>query len=793
MTDPIGAEGGRRRFDRRPDRRRGPSAVAWLILGLGVVAAVAGAGYWDRTSERDTADRFDERADDVHDDVAAQLDRYNTALVATVGLFDASEVVTAPEFTLFADTLDLEQNYEGVAGLSFVVSVPTQDLDDFDAYLSYLEAGDVPVHPRSRRIEHNIVAYTASNGLEVGYDLASIDASRAALREARDSGETVASRFHSLPTEESDAGSRPPGFAIYAPVYQNGLPTETKAERRTALVGWVATPATRQEFVASAIDAPASLGVELVDRTGNVVRVPVQHPADLDEVREGDAEHVDQRTFTNFEREWSLGVESLPLFSSGSFAPGIVLGGGVVITFVLFGLVWALSHVSERRRIHAELTHQALHDPLTGLANRTLFLRSLDKALLESARRRRRITVMYIDLDHFKVVNDSLGHEAGDELLVETARRLESVLRSKDRAARLGGDEFAVLRDDIDNEGEALEAANAIAETLRVPYIGSDRDLFVPASIGVALSAPSNPDAAALLRNADLTMYRAKERGRDRYELFDDELRHQVANRIESETALHQALDNHEFVVFYQPEVEVANGRVVAVEALLRWWHPDLGPVAPADFIDIAEETGLIVPLGAWVLNEACRQAAAWRQDLGPASPPLMSVNLSARQVTRPDLATTIERALESAGLAPDALRLEITENVLMIDTRSSIETVGALRDLGVHLGIDDFGTGYSSLSYLQRFPVDTLKLDQSFVHALDSNEQSRAIVGSVISLAHSLDLIATAEGVETPAQFDELRALGCDHAQGNLFAPPQPAASLGRLFETTTRLGPVR
>jgi diguanylate cyclase (GGDEF)-like protein len=778
-------------LDPRVGSRRGPSAVAWLVLVVGITITTVGAQYWDHLADEDRQKRFTERADDVHEDARAQLDRYHAALVATSGLFDASTTVTADEFTLFVERLDLT-NYEGVTGISFVVPVASDQLDVFDASRQLLGAEDFEVRPPSPRARHDVVTFSTGDAFELGYDLATIRHSRVALEEARDTGQTVASSPHDLPTEDTTPAVDPPtpGIAIFTPMYRTGASTDTAAARRAALLGWLATPVVRAEFVASTIGRPDSLGVEFVGVDPDN-RLVAQYPSDLPQERAGDAEFVDERAFDSLGRRWQLRVESLPGFGDPAAAAPITLLGGIVIAVLMFLLVWALSRASERRRVNTELAHQALHDPLTGLANRRLFLELLEESLNESARVGGRIAVFFIDLDHFKVVNDSLGHEAGNELIVETARRLETLLGSTDRVARLGGDEFAVLRDDVPDGNAALAVAHQIAAALRVPYMGSDRDLFVPASVGVALSVPDDPNADALLRNADLAMYRAKKLGRDRSELFDDALHHQVVNRLESEIALHHALDHHEFVVFYQPEVSAADGRVVAAEALLRWWHPEVGPIAPGDFINIAEETGLIVPLGTWVLNEACRQAVTWRRELGDAAPPVISVNVSARQVARPDLAAGVARALEANELEPGALRLEITENVLVTDTRSSMETIAELHELGVHLGIDDFGTGYSSLSYLQRFPVDTLKIDRSFVHALGGNRQSRAIVGSVIYLAHSLDLRATAEGVETRAQLDELRALDCDHVQGNLLAPPQPAASFRRLLETTPRLGP--
>jgi diguanylate cyclase (GGDEF)-like protein len=445
--------------------------------------------------------------------------------------------------------------------------------------------------------------------------------------------------------------------------------------------------------------------------------------------------------------------------------------------------------------VHAELDHRARHDALTGLANRAHVLELLDLALEQAHPRGTRVAVLFVDLDHFKVVNDSLGHDRGDQILVAAAQRLQRTLRPTDVAARLGGDEFAVVCDSTRDEADALAVAARVADAMREPYPlagGAGGEVFVPASIGIALSdGDATPTSESLLRNADLAMYRAKQRGRDRCELYDDEMRTRAIHRLETETALHRALERGEFFVLYQPEVAVGDGRIVAVESLVRWQHAELGTIPPSEFITIAEETGLIVPIGAWVLGEACRQAARWRGQLaGGGAPPLVSVNLSARQVAHPGLAEMVAEVLRDNGLRPDALRLEITENVLMDESRASTETLVALRDLGVYLGIDDFGTGYSSLSYLQRFPVDTLKVDQSFVAGLGREAESTAIVAAVILLAHSMGLTATAEGVETQEQLAELRRLGCDHVQGNLLAHPQPGDAIVELLTEATGAG---
>ncbi len=445
--------------------------------------------------------------------------------------------------------------------------------------------------------------------------------------------------------------------------------------------------------------------------------------------------------------------------------------------------------VTEQREAAERLEHQALHDPLTGLPNRALFLDRLEHALERTQRSALGVAVLFLDLDRFKVVNDSLGHGAGDDLLNEVAQRLRAVVRPLDTVARFGGDEFTVLIEDVVDEEQATIVAERIGEAISEPFDLHGSEVFVNTSIGIALSSVLDVDPETLVRDADAAMYRAKERGRARYEVFDERVRHSVVERLSMESALHRALARGEFELVYQPEVDLRTGRIIGIEALLRWKHADRGVLKPGHFITVAEETGLIVPIGAWVLHEACRQAERWRTagagNGHPNEVPAVWVNLSARQLSHPGLRDALADALVETGAPPGSICLEITESVLMGDAAATIETLESLRDLGVRLGVDDFGTGYSSLVYLKRFPVDVLKIDRTFVDGLGRESDDTAIVAAVIGLAHSLGLTAVAEGVETAFQVAELRTLGCDVGQGYFFAEPQPAdvidALLGR------------
>jgi diguanylate cyclase (GGDEF)-like protein/PAS domain S-box-containing protein len=433
--------------------------------------------------------------------------------------------------------------------------------------------------------------------------------------------------------------------------------------------------------------------------------------------------------------------------------------------------------VTERRALEERLAHQATHDALTGLPNRALLLDRLGQTFARTRRGGAACAVFFLDLDNFKLVNDSLGHEAGDRLLVTLARRLRAVLRDADTLARLGGDEFAVLLDEAADAAAAAEVAQRLAQAIEAPVPIEGQTYRITASIGIVLSTPDHERPDDLLRDADIAMYRAKSEGKAGYALFDPAMQAEIVARLALERDLRGALERNEFHLHYQPLISLTTGRVSEVEALLRWRHPERGAV-PADvFIPVAEESGLITPLGRWVLREACRQARIW---VDQGSPLTVAINLSAREFQQADLAEVVAAALAECSLSPEFLRLEITERLAMRDANATIATLAALRALGVHLAIDDFGTGYSSLAYLRRFPVDALKIDRSFIAGLGTNAEDSAIVEAIAGLGRTLGLAVIAEGAETATQVAHLRALSCPLAQGYYFARPMGAAALG-------------
>ena len=423
--------------------------------------------------------------------------------------------------------------------------------------------------------------------------------------------------------------------------------------------------------------------------------------------------------------------------------------------------------------------HDVLHDGLTGAAGRTLFMERLHRALSGRAHVDRLVGVLFVDVDRFKAVNDSFGHEAGDRLLVEIAHRIRSVIRPEDTLGRISGDEFTVLCEAIEDESDALALAGRLKVTAEAPVTIEGRRLRPTVSVGVALARGGHDTADAVLTDADSAMFRAKQRQHEGPVLFDEKLRTSTTERLRVEHELRDAIERDELVLHYQPQVSLLTGMAVGVEALVRWRHPTRGLLAPIEFIPHAEETGLIVPLGEVVLEKACAQAHLWAE-MRPGDPPLtMSVNLSPAQLLSPTLLAAVECALEHSSLEPGSLCLEITERTLMVDGPATAASIAALSGMGIRLAIDDFGTGYSSLSYLRLLPVDSLKVDAIFVEGLGRRRDDKAIVGAVIDMAHALGMGVVAEGVESARQVSQLRELDCDQAQGYRFARPTPAGDL--------------
>ena len=450
-------------------------------------------------------------------------------------------------------------------------------------------------------------------------------------------------------------------------------------------------------------------------------------------------------------------------------------------------MIGAKADVTARKEAEERLSYLAQFDTLTELPNRHLFRDRLAQTLVQARRNQWTVGVLFVDLDRFKLVNDTLGHGAGDKVLKEAAGRLTSCVRGGDAVGRFTGDEFGVVLSDLGRPGDASLVAQKIVDALARPFHLDGHETYITASVGITLFPGDGEEVDILIKNADAAMSRAKEQGRNSYQFFTRELNERARNRVQTETALRLALERREFLLHYQPKVDLASGTICGFEALLRWQHPEKGLVSPAEFIPVLEETGLIVPVGEWVLSETCRQIAAWSK-AGLSTPPV-AVNLSARQFTEEGLQATVRRILGETGTDPSLIQLELTESLLMKNPESAARTLRELRDSGVKLSVDDFGTGYSSLAYLKRFPLDALKIDRVFVRDVDKNPDDAAIALAIIGLAHSLKLKVIAEGVETRGQLDFLREHGCDEMQGFYFARPLPAAACAQALVDDLRL----
>jgi diguanylate cyclase (GGDEF)-like protein len=437
-------------------------------------------------------------------------------------------------------------------------------------------------------------------------------------------------------------------------------------------------------------------------------------------------------------------------------------------------LIFQIQDITDRKLAEERLHHDAFHDGLTGLPNRALFMDHVKLAIARMQRHEDQIfAVLYLDLDRFKVVNDSLGHMGGDQLLVGIARRLEYCLRPGDTIARIGGDEFTVLLEDIDGGHDVAQIAERIQQELSLPFNLSGREVFTTVSIGIALSSKAYERPEDILRDADTAMYRAKILGKARHETFDTGMHSQAIKLLQLETDLRRALDRKEFFVAYQPIMSLETGQLRGFEALIRWPHPERGLISPMDFIPLAEDTSMIVQIGEWVLREACQQMHKWHV-IFPADPPIfMCVNLSVKQFSQQDLIDKVASILRETKLAPTSLKLEITESAVIENVETATKMLNQLRALGVQLAVDDFGTGYSSLSNLHRFPINTLKIDRSFISRMVENNENAEIVRTISGLAQNLGMDVVAEGVETREQLEILRSLGCQYGQGYFFSKP--------------------
>ncbi|MDQ1293420.1 MAG: hypothetical protein QG608_1301 [Actinomycetota bacterium] len=759
----------------------------WSVLVVAAAVSIAGAFVWRSAARSQEQRSLDARIDSV----VAALD---TALRRDLDFMYTlrATVATDPDmandrFSRWIDTVGANTRYPGGLGYVFIEKVAAADLPEFTRLLLADPPGTTgdprsfSLSPPGRRDSYCLIRLGVTNSanpsLSLGHDHCAAsdlpgvhdEATEELFRRASTTGEFVVRPM-------DHAGNL---FGIIAPVYRNGATPDTPQKRREATIGWVCG-----SFDGGALSAGSGawghedLWVEILHRN--------THELPLVLVAKGNKPHggTERVVPLSADRTWTVRVTAAPppngFDSDAQFR--LMILAAVARTTLLFALVQVVATSRKRalrlvERTTWNLRHQALHDALTGLPNRALILegvsRALRRAVGQDGGQDPAPALLFLDLDGFKEINDTLGHEAGDELLRQVAARLTETVRQEDLVGRLGGDEFVVLL-----EGESLaEGPQTVADRLRqalaAPFrLGAftePRQVHIHTSIGIAVGRRDHPED--LLRDADVALYEAKAGGRDRHVLFAPRMSKAVEERVRLDADLREAVGREQFFLVYQPTVDLRTGTLTGVEALVRWRHPVRGLVMPDDFIPAAEKNGLIVPIGRWVLGQACRQAMVWRRDGHHLS---VSVNVSGRQFDcEADLVSDVRNCLEETGLPPRELVLEVTETRLMRDVTASAVHLRALKSLGVRIAIDDFGTGYSSLAYLQRFPVDTLKIDRSFVAGIARSPESEALVRTLVHLGRTLGVQTLAEGIENRRQLQYLKAEQCDRGQGNLFSPP--------------------
>ncbi|MEQ8718311.1 MAG: EAL domain-containing protein [Acidimicrobiales bacterium] len=765
-------------------------AVAVLIAVIGSVSAVFGARAVATADSEDSRDAFDASSTEIAATLAAAVEDEADLAVNAAAYIVGNPDTTNDEFVAWTENIRLIDRYPQLRSILFATMVPADELDGFlrdvTAPLSPTATGAPQVVPGGERDLYCLTVAKKATGtaLPAGMDFCATALGRELLA-ARDSGlssyvAVTDETFTSAAREDAgDNTSADPQviedvalLLVQTPVYRSGTVPDSPEARRAEFLGWIGMAVSPEVVLHSALVGRDEIGLRFTYDTG-ASRVAFSNKTMPvgSQVRSFD-----------FGNGWTAetfgAVEGSGVFTSRVALT--VLTGGIVLSFAVALLVLVLSTGRARawrfvREMTDELRHQAMHDPLTGLPNRSLIADRTEQLLARNRRSHTAGAALFIDLDEFKNINDTLGHEAGDELLESVARRLTHELREADTIGRLGGDEFIVLLDDA-SVGTAERVAQRLLDVMREPFTlaASNQPIVVSASIGVALGDRESP--SELLRDADVALYRAKAAGRNCHATFSSEMEAHIQQRLELEFDLRSALDGDQFRLVYQPMYDLSDLSMIGVEALLRWDHPTQGLINPDGFIPMLESSGKITDVGRWVLAEACARAEGWRSRGSAVG---ISVNVSGRQLVHDSVVDDVRAALDSSGLEPAALTIEITESVLMRDVETTARRLRDLKSFGVGIAIDDFGTGYSSLAYLQKFPVDRLKIDRSFTDAMTRSSETVALIHTLVQVGKSLGLRTLAEGVETAEQIDRLRAEGVDEVQGYLLARPLDAARL--------------
>ena len=766
--------------------------VAFVLCFL----ATLFAWYISRQNALETArEKFIQEVNASRSAINSRMQSYEQILRGAAGLFAATNEVSREQWRSYVNALHVNDNYPGMQGLGFAPVILHAEKALFLSKLQNEGFKDYEITPPGDRKIYVPVIYRepmdGANRRALGYDMFTEPARRKAMELARDMGKASLTSKVQLVVENSAQSIA--SVIMYWPIYEQNAATTTVGSRNAALTGFVFAPFHVNELIEGTLGerlGKVGLDLELFDSVAMDEKTLLydrdHHPHYAD--KKQNALFSVQQNLDIGGQSWTLALHTLPAFDSAiDFTKSsLILGGGTLLSILFFGFFYSVSTqqatVEDRaskltqdlQKSEERFRHLAYHDPLTGLPNRALLHDHGMRALGRARRARNHVAILFIDLDRFKTINDSLGHSVGDSLLKEVARRIRETVREFDTVARMGGDEFVVLLTDLNDPAAAGIAAQHILESLSKVTQIDNHMLHVTPSIGISLFPEDGGDFDELLRHADAAMYLAKENGRNGYQFFTNEINTLAHGRLNIETGLRQALANREFELHYQPQISVDGGGIVGAEVLLRWRHPQRGMIMPDEFIPVAEDTGLIVPIGEWVLRSACAQYTQWRRDGLPAL--RLAINLSARQLRQKNLPAVVREILATNSILAADLELEITETSLMQNTDEAASSLRELKSLGITLSLDDFGTGYSSLSYLRRFPIDTLKIDRSFIRDISSDPSDAVLVRAIIELAHNLGMQTVAEGVETSDQLFFLRANHCNCAQGYFIGKPLSA-----------------
>jgi diguanylate cyclase (GGDEF)-like protein len=747
-----------------------------LLLAVGSVLTAVAGWYVAATEGAAVEAKFLTDASRTRSQIEARLNTYFDVARTGAALLSASNEINVVEFRAFVAGLQLRERYPGMRGIGFAEAVATRELSSFQRVVRLDGMSGFRVWPPGERPQYHPVLFMepadAENRTVVGFDLSTDPIVRVAMDRARDTAQPVASGIlHGVPL----LGERMRGFALAIPVYPFQAELESVEARRRALVGFVFSVFSSEDLLRQDIQEPGMSGEVYDAATADPASrfnpsEPAGHPNGLHS-----AELVQVAG-----RDWLIAVRSAtPRVSSVTFNREVLLGG-LLLSLLLFMVSRAQRRELETATRHeTELQALARHDALTTLPNRVLFSEHLGKSIAAARRNDSHVAVLFIDLDRFKHINDSMGHAVGDDLLRSVAARLRTCVRESDTVSRLGGDEFVVLLSEIAHADHAAARAQQMIAAISAPHEVTGHTIHVTLSVGISLYPADGADAPALLQAADTAMYQAKEGGRNKYQFFESAMNARAVARQRIEAGLRRALDHNEFVLHYQPRVSLATGTVTGVEALVRWASPDRGLVEPTEFVTIAEDCGLILPIGRHVLRQACTQARAW---LDAGTPLTVSVNVSALELREKDFLGHVQDVLAETRLEPRYLELELTESGVMHNADSSIALLRSLKDFGLTIALDDFGTGYSSLSYLRRLPIDVMKIDQSFVREIATEMDESPLVSAMVSVGTGLHCRVVAEGVETPAQAAFLTRVGCGEGQGFYFGRPVAAELLDPL-----------